>query len=183
MKLWRDAPWGTALLVACALAQALGGCGYALVGKGVTVDKSIRKIGVPQFRDLTGRPGLAQKVSQAVVEELLKRGNWEVVTQSTEVDALLDAELTNYSVVPVGFGNIGDQTTGSTRYSIVLSARATYSKTGVSEPMWQNDSFSEKDDYDVGEDPGTFVDREDQALDRLVQAFARKLVAEMLEAF
>lgn len=161
----------------------LNGCGYALVGKGVTVDKSIRRIGVPGFRDLTGKPGLSQRISQAVVEELLKRGNWEIVGSATEVDALLDGELTSYTVVPVGFGNIGGETTGSQRYSVVLSARARYTKTGVTEPLWQNDGFSERDDYDVGDDPSTYVDREEQALERLVQAFARKLVSEMLEAF
>ncbi len=170
-------------LLLVALAAFSPACGYSLVGKGVTVDPSIKRVGVPVFRDLTGRPGLGQRVSQAVVEELLKRGKWEVVSQATDVDALVDGELTAYTVVPVGFGDIGDNTTGSKRFSVVLSARVTYTKPGAKEPMWASEGFSEKDDYDVGDDPSTYIDREEQALDRLITAFARKLVAEMLEAF
>lgn len=175
-----------ALVVRLALsiaALASTSCGYALVGRGVAVDPTIKRVGVPQFKDDTGKNGLAQRVTQKVVEELLKRGKWQVVPESTGVDALIDGELTAYTVVPVGFGNIGDGATGSKRYSITLTARVTYSKTGQKEPLWATDGFAERDDYDVGDDPQAYLDREEQALDRLVVAFARKLVAEMLEAF
>jgi hypothetical protein len=169
--------------LATGLLAAGMGCGYGLVGHGVTVDPSIRTIGVPQFKDATGKPGLSQRVTQKVVEELLKRGRFKVVSQATEVDAVVEGELTGYNVVPVGFGDIGGGTTGSKRYGISLSARVVYTKTGQKEPLWSSDAFSERDDYDVGDDPQAFLDREEQAQERLIAAFARKLVSEMLEAF
>ena len=64
---------------ALVLLRHLGGCGYALVGKGVTTDASIKRIGVPLFKDTTGKAGLDQKVTQKVVEELLRRGRFDVV--------------------------------------------------------------------------------------------------------
>ncbi len=169
--------------LACLTLLAAHGCGYALVGRGVAVDPSIRRVGVPLFKDRTGKPGLDQKLTQAVTEELLKRGRFEVLPEATGVDALVDVELTGYSVAPVGFGDAGDATlTQATRYAIVVSARVRYQKVGAEQPLWVNDSFSFRDEYDVG-DAATFFDREDQAIDRLAESFARSLVAAMLEAF
>jgi hypothetical protein len=159
------------------------GCGYALVGKGVTTDASIRKIGVPLFRDGTGKAGLDLRVTQRVIEELLKRGRFDVVQQASEVDAVVEGELLSYIVVPVGFSDEGGARVQPNRYSVTLTARIRYAKPGAPEPIWQNDAFAFRDEYDVGDDPSSFFNEEDQALDRLSQQFARSLVAAMLEAF
>lgn len=166
---------------------AASGCGYALVGKGVATDPSIKRVGVPMFKDTTGKPSLDQKVTAKVIEELLKRGRFEVLQQAEGVDALVEGELTGYQVAPVGFSGLpNDPTQAATqasRYAIRLTARVRYSKVGEKEPIWQNDAFTHSDEYDIGSDPQSFFDREDQSIDRLVQTFARNLVAAMLEAF
>jgi hypothetical protein len=170
---------------AAAAILALSGCGYALVGKGTTTDPSIKKIGVPTFKDATGKAGLDQKITQKVTEELLKRGRFDVVPTATGVDAVVEGELLSYSVVPVGFSEdgTGANRTQASRYAISLTARVKYSKAGEKEPIWASDSFSFRDEYDIGSDAATFFDREDQALERLATSFARNLVAAMLEAF
>ena len=167
---------------------SLAGCGYALVGKGAFVDPSIKKIGVPLFKDMTGKPSLDQKVTQKVIEELLKRGKFEVIQTTEGVDALVEGELTAYLSNPVGFSGVGADApaTGqqqASRYSIRLNARVKYGKVGEKEPIWQNDLFTAQDEYDVGGDPQSFFDREEQAIERLIVIFARNLVAAMLEAF
>jgi hypothetical protein len=177
---------GAAARAAAAAAMvALSGCGYALVGKGTVTDPSIKKIGVPTFKDATGKAGLDQKITQRVTEELLKRGRFDVVPTATGVDAVVEGELLTYSVVPVGFSEdgTGANRTQASRYAISLTARVKYGKVGEKEPIWASDSFSFRDEYDIGADPATFFDREDQAIDRLAASFARNLVAAMLEAF
>jgi hypothetical protein len=165
------------------LALTASSCGYALVGKGVTTDPSIRKIGVPMFRDHTGKAGLDQKVTQKVIEELLKRGRFDVVQQATDVDAVVEGELLQYLVVPVGFSDEGGARTQPNRYSVTLTARIRYAKIGNPEAIWENAAFAFREEYDVSEDPSAFFHQEDQALDRLSSQFARSLVAAMLEAF
>ena len=169
-------------VLALALLLAGPGCGYALVGKGVTTDVSIKRIGVPLFRDLTGKPGLDQKITQKVIEELLKRGRFDVVQQTSEVDAVVEGELTSYLAVPVGFSDEA-QRTQPNRYSVTLTARVHYTKTGQKESIWENDAFAYREEYDVSDDPGGFFQQEEQALDRLSTQFARSLVSAMLEAF
>ena len=69
------------------------------------------------------------------------------------------------------------------RYSVTLTARIRYVKVGQEEPIWANETFSFRDEYDVGSDPTAFFDQSGQAIERLSTSFARSLVAAMLEAF
>jgi hypothetical protein len=172
------------LATALLLLTTLPGCGYALVGRGTVVDPSIRRIGVPTFANGTGKALLDQKVTQRVIEELLRRGRFDVVQERTGVDAVVEGELLRYDARPVGFseGTTGG-TTQASRYAITLTARVVYTKPGAPEPIWSSDAFSFRDEYDVGSDPATFFDREEQAIERLATSFARSLVATMLEAF
>lgn len=161
----------------------LQGCGYGLVGRGGGFDPSIKRIGVPLFRDGTGKSNLDLKITQKVIEELLKRGKVDVVQTIEGVDAVVEGEILSFQETPVGFSGSGGAATTASRYAITLTARVRYYKPGEAQPIWQNDAFAYRDEYDLGSDRGSFFDRADQGVDRLAQAFARSLVAAMLEAF
>jgi hypothetical protein len=178
------------LVLAAAAVLVLNGCGYALVGHGVTVDPSIKKIGVPLFKDRTSKPGLDAKITQEVIDELLKRGHFDVVQDSTGVDALVEGEITRYEVQPVGYnaGALGatpapGASVEISHYKITITAKVRYSKVGTAEPIWANEAFYATDEYDLGSDPASLFDRESQARDRLAASFGHSLVAAMLEAF
>lgn len=158
------------------------GCGYGLVGRGGGFDPSIKRIGVPIFRDGTGK-NLDLKITQRVTEELLKRGRVDVVQTIEGVDAIVEGEILSFQETPVGFSGGASGSTTASRYAIVLTVRVKYYKPGEAQPMWQNDAFTYRDEYDLGSDPNAFFDRADQGVDRLALAFARSLVAAMLEAF
>lgn len=166
-------------LLALGVAQ---GCGYGLVGRGGGFDPSIKKIGVPIFKDGTGKVNLDLKITQKVIEELLKRGKVDVLQTTEGVDAIVEGEIVSFVETPVGFSG-GTGTTTASRYAIVVTAKVKYYKPGETVPMWQNDAFVYRDEYDLGSDSTSFFDRADQGVDRLALAFARSLVAAMLEAF
>jgi hypothetical protein len=172
------APW-----VLVALAVLLGGCGYSLEGRGITTDPSIKVIGVPLFKDSTGRYDLDSMVTEAVVSELLRRGRFTVVKETTGVDAIVDGEILAFNVVPINFTE-SEGFTQATRYAITLSADVTYRKVGQKDPIWANERFSHRDEYDLDTSGSeNFFDREQQSMERLAESFARSLVAAMLEAF
>lgn len=170
------------VLVAAAGALAAG-CGYALQGRGITTDPSVKRIGVPPFKDRTGKLRLDTRVTGAVVGELLKRGRFTVVREATDVDAVVEGEILALNVQPVGYATAGGDETVASRYAITLVASVVYRKLGQLEPLWSNESFSFRDEYDVGDVGANYFDREEQSLDRLAELFARSLVATMLEAF
>jgi len=163
----------------CAL---LGGCGYALEGKGITSDPSIKRIGVPLFVDTTGRVDLDARVTEAVINELLKKGRFTVVKDRTGVDAVVEGQIELFESVPVNFSS-DTGTSQATRYAITLIASVTYRKTGQREPIWENDAFSVRDEYDMDETASSYFDREEQSIERLSEVFAKSLVSAMLEAF
>jgi Lipopolysaccharide-assembly len=169
------------LLVAGAGAFAAS-CGYSLQGRGITTDASVKRIGVPLFKDRTGKLGLDTHVTQAVMVELLKRGRFTVVRDAAGVDALVEGEILAFNVLPVGFSS-DTGLTQATRYAISMTASVVYRKIGQSEPIWSNESFSQRDEYDMSETSQNYFDREEQSIERLSTAFARSLVAAMLEAF
>ena len=183
------------LAIALALLAVCSGCGYALVGKGVTTDASIlTAVGNDYGFDAVfrrqveahGKPGdVALGISTSgrspnVIEGLRVARDRGLLTV---VDAVVEGELLSYVVVPVGFADEGGARTQPNRYSVTLTARIRYAKAGNPEAIWENDAFAFRDEYDVSEDPAAFFHQEDQALDRLSAQFARSLVAAMLEAF
>ncbi|HQZ16804.1 MAG TPA: LptE family protein [Vicinamibacteria bacterium] len=171
------------LFAAVLLVGGSGGCGYGLVGRGGGFDPSIKRIGVPLFKDGTGKVNLDMKITQKVIEELLKRGKVDVVQNIEGVDAIVEGEILSFQETPVGFSGGSTGSTTASRYAITLTVRVRYYKPGEVQPMWQNDAFSYRDEYDLGSDSSSFFDRADQGVDRLAQAFARSLIAAMLEAF
>jgi hypothetical protein len=169
-------------LPASAAAALATGCGYSLQGRGITTDASVKRIGVPLFKDRTGKLGLDTHVTQAVMVELLKRGRFTVVRDAAGVDAVIEGEILAFNVVPVGFSS-DTGLTQATRYAITLTANVVYRKIGQSDPIWSNDAFSQRDEYDMSEQSQNYFDREGQSIERLSTSFARSLVAAMLEAF
>jgi hypothetical protein len=169
-------------LLAAAAGALATGCGYSLQGRGITTDASVKRIGVPLFQDRTGKLGLDTHVTQAVMVELLKRGRFTVVRDAAGVDAVVEGEILAFNVVPVGFSS-DTGLTQATRYAIALTASVVYRKIGQSEPIWSNNSFTQRDEYDMSQSSQNYFDREEQSIERLSTSFAHSLVAAMLEAF
>jgi len=169
-------------LLAAAAGALAAGCGYSLQGRGITTDASVKRIGVPLFQDRTGKLGLDTHVTQAVMVELLKRGRFTVVRDAAGVDAVVEGEILAFNVVPVGFSS-DTGLTQATRYAIALTASVVYRKIGQSEPIWSNNSFTQRDEYDMSQSSQNYFDREEQSIERLSTSFAHSLVAAMLEAF
>jgi hypothetical protein len=105
-----------------------------------------------------------------------------VVQQSEGVDATVEGEILAYNTAPIGFSSDGT-TTQASRFAVTVTARIVYKKVGATEPIWASENFQVREEAEISDDSGAFFDREEQTWDRLGEAFARNLVAAMLEAF
>ena len=88
--------------VAALLVAALAGCGYSLEGRGITTDPSVKRIGVPLFKDQTGKVDLDSRVTAAVMEELLKRGRFTVARTLPRLLPLASAASHSLACLPPG---------------------------------------------------------------------------------
>lgn len=176
---------GVRLLSLALVLLAHASCGYHLVGKGAFLPEYVHTIGVPTFQNRTSRFALEQKVTDAVVRELSRRGNFDVVARDSNVDAVLAGTITSFTTVPVGFGPDGN----ANRYQILMSAQVALLDARARKVIYQNDTFTYRDDYDIdlgGALTGNLdriFDREPEAVDRVAREFAESMVITMLEGF
>src|SRR5262247_3825454 len=81
------------------LAGVLGsGCGYSLAGRGSFLPAYIRTIGIPTFTNRTPVFNLETLLTQKVRAEFIGRGKYQVLPQTSGVDALLIGDVTSVSI-------------------------------------------------------------------------------------
>jgi len=162
----------------------LPGCGYALAGRGSFLPSYIRTIGVPTFANRTTIFNLETLLTEKVRAEFIGRGKYQILPESTGVDALLIGEVAGVSIAPSSF------TTSqiASRYTITMTARIELRDMRENKVLWENSSVFFREDYEAAgatavTDPTAFFQQDLSALDRLSTSFARTIVSAILEAF
>jgi hypothetical protein len=172
------------LVLAMAAAAGAWGCGYSLAGRGSFLPDYIKTIGVPTFENRTSLFNLETQVTDKVRSEFIGRGHYQIVPDSTNVDALLTGEVSGVTIQPVSFTT---QQLAS-RYTITMSARVELRDVRENKVLWDNPNLVFRQDYEAQSaqtqlDPSSFFGQDQNALDRMTTEFARTIVSAILEAF
>jgi Lipopolysaccharide-assembly len=173
------------LCVLCALSVlCASGCGYALAGRGSFLPAYIQKIGVPNLGNRTTVFNLETLLTQKVRAEFIGRGKYQILPESTGVDALLTGEVTAVSIVPVSF--TPEQL--ASRYALTMTANIELRDLRENKVLWENPSVSFRQEYDAttgtdSTDPAAFFQQDVNTLERISTEFARTIVSAILEAF
>ena len=169
-----------AALALLPLAAACAGCGYRLSGTGSVLPEHVKIIAVVPFTNRTERPEIEQRVTEAVAQELSRRGGYEVVSDPAKADALLEGVVTSYRTIPVEFTSEGRES----RTEATLTIQATLRDTKSDVVLWNQSGLIFKEQFDVSEaESGEFFDRETLALDALARGVAAALATSMFEGF
>ena len=170
----RRLPW-----LALALVAASAACGYQLSGRGGgVVPDHVKTIAVLPFENRTQRPEIEQRVTEAVARELSRRGGYNVITDPSRADAVLEGVVSSYQTPPVQFTATGRQS----RVEAVVTLQATLRETATDTTLWNQAGLVFKEQFDVP-DTGEFFDQESVAFDDIAQGAAEALVTSMLEGF
>ncbi len=168
------------VLVACAST----GCGYTLAGRGSFLPPEIKIIGIPTFTNRTPIFNLETQVTQKVRAEFISRGRYQILPETTGVDAVLTGEVSGISLQPASF----NQNLAS-RYAITMTARVELRETRGDTVLWENPSLIFRQEWDAPTnaanpaDPAVFLGQDTNALERITNEFARTIVSAILEAF
>ena len=171
------------LCVLCAAAAAAG-CGYSLAGRGSFLPTYIQRIGVPTFINRSVVFNLETMLTQKVRAEFIGRGKYQILPDTSGVDALLTGEVTSVSITPSSFN--AQQL--ASRYAITMTARIELRDMRENKVLWENPSVMSRQEYDAtaGQtaiDPALFFQQNTNALERMSTEFARTIVSAILEAF
>jgi outer membrane lipopolysaccharide assembly protein LptE/RlpB len=156
-----------------------GGCGYTLVGKTSTLPPSIRIIRFQTLVNKTTRVGVEQRLSSEVARELVSRGRFSVQAQAAGADADLTGEVTAFDLFAVAF----DESGRAKEYQVRITARMSLKTLPDEKVLWENPSFTFQDNYSLATSAASYVDRENEAIDRVAGRFAESLVSSLLEGF
>jgi hypothetical protein len=172
--------------VLVALAASVSSCGYSLAGRGSFLPDYIKTIGVPMFANRTTVFNLEQMLTQKVRAEFIGRGKYRIVPDPTDVDAVLNGEVSGVTVAPSSFST---QQLAS-RYTITMTARVELRDLKDNKVLWENPSLVFREEYDAQAtqtggaiDPAAFFGQDQSALERMSTDFARTIVSAILEAF
>jgi outer membrane lipopolysaccharide assembly protein LptE/RlpB len=164
---------------------AVSACGYALAGREINIPVNIKRIGVPPFENQSSTPDLDRVLADAVRTELRSRGRFQIVQDSTGVDAVLTAVLRPIDIAVLA---LTDQTRQASKYAMTVHASVEFKDLTVSpvKVLWTNPAMRVTEEYEATgtvaiNDPAAIFSQDDNALSRLAKAFARSVVNAALE--
>ena len=163
----------------------MSSCGYALAGRGAFLPSYIQRIGIPTFVNRTTVFNLETLLSEKVRAEFIGRGKYQILPESTGVDALLTGEVTSVSLTPASF----TENQLASRYALTMTARIELRDMKENKVLWENPSVMFRQEYEatggqgVVGDPAAFFQQDTNTLERMSTEFARTIVSAILEAF
>lgn len=164
------------LLVPALLAA---GCGYALVGRGSNIPEDVQMVYLAPLENTTTRAQVEQILGQAIADEVVLRGRFDLATGEQEADAVLDGTITGFLVTPVRF----DEEGLAEEYEISISATMEFRRTPSGEVLWRNPNYIFRENYVLTEEEASFFDREVQAIQSVSTLFAKTLLTDLMEGF
>jgi outer membrane lipopolysaccharide assembly protein LptE/RlpB len=169
----------TAAVAAAALLLGAAGCGYSLVGRGSTLPATVRVIRFQTLQNATSRVGVEQRVSREVARELATRGRFEVRADARNADAELSGAVTQFDLYAVAY----DEEGRAKEYQVAITARVSLKTLPDETVLWENPSYTFRENYTLPASAASYVDRENEAIDRVAERFAASLVSSVLEGF
>ena len=166
------------VLFALTLSMIVDVCGYKPAGKGKSLPASIKTIAVPVFQNSSLKYRVEQRFTQAVIDEILKRARaLRVVSNQDNADAVLNGDIRGFHAA----GSILDDR-GRTRVwdvRIVISVVVRDLKTH--KILFQNSRMAFEGEYELSDDPQSFFNEENPAVDRIAKDFAQTIVSTLME--
>lgn len=165
------------------VAFATLGCGYRLAGRGSVASvmpPGTKVIGIIPLRNETDQPEIESRITEALVDEFVRRGRYETRPSAEGADVVLDGAITGYRLAPVSLTQRGR----ADRFEVVVTARVRLVQHGTTDKvLWSQNFFVFREQYDVPETPSSGFEREIVAVEEVARGVARSVITSMLEGF
>jgi hypothetical protein len=166
------------VIFALALALTADVCGYKKAGKGKSLPPDIKVIAVPVFQNTSLKYSVEQRFTSAVIEEILKRNRaLHVVSNPENADAVLSGDIRSFRAA----GTILD-TQGRTRvWNVRIIVSVTVRDQKRKKVIFDNPRMIFEGEYELSDDPESFFNEENPAVNRIAKDFAQTIISTILE--
>ncbi len=142
----------------------------------------IRTVAVPAFQ--LGGEALRYRVetrfTEAVLNEIIRRGHGVRVQGEREgADAVIDGEIKRFYIS----GVLLDERGRTRVYEVTIVAAVTVRDQTQNRVIFDNQNYEFRGEFEFANDPRTFFNEEDPAVERLARAFAESLVSTLINGF
>ena len=167
-----------AFLPLAAFVISISGCGYHTLGAATHLPPDIKTISVPLFISRTEAYHTETVMTNAVIRELATRTRFRVIpTESPDAGAVLHGTILNEQVTPLTYNSSTQQSS-----SFIITIVASVTLNGADgRVLYQNKNMVYREQYQSTTDLATFIQEDPAAVERLSRAFARQVVADVLE--
>lgn len=139
----------------------------------------IKTIAVPVFQsEARGvRYRLETRFTDAVTKEILKRGKGLKVQGSLEgADAVVEGNLRDFNFT----GVLLDRAGRARVYEVTIVGAVTVRDLSENQVIYDNQNFVFRDSFEFSDDPRSFFNEEDPAVERIARAFAESVVSTLV---
>lgn len=144
--------------------------------------KNIKKVAVPafQFEARGARYRVESRFTEAVTKEIIKRGRGLQVQGTRDgADAAIEGTIRDFSFT----GVLLDREGRARVYEVTIVAAVTIRDLKNNTILYDNQNFVFRDSFEFSEDPRSFFNEEDPAVERISRAFAESVVSTIVNGF
>jgi hypothetical protein len=138
--------------------------------------KRIKTIAVPAFKfEAKGlRYRIDSRFTEAVTKEVIRRGHGLKVQGAVEgADAVIEGNIRDFSFS----GVLLDREGRARVYEVTVVSAVTVRDLADNKILYDNQNFIFRDSFEFSEDPRSFFNEEDPAVERMARAFAESVVS------
>jgi hypothetical protein len=136
----------------------------------------IRTVAVPafQFEANALRYRVESRFTEAVTKEIIRRGSGLKVQGSTKgADAVIEGTVRDFSFS----GVLLDREGRARVYEVTIVSAVTIRDLKENTILYDNQNFIFRDSFEFSEDPKSFFNEEDPAVERIARAFSESVVS------
>jgi hypothetical protein len=136
----------------------------------------VKTIAVPAFQfEARGlRYRVESRFTEAVTREIIRRGNGLKVQGTTKgADAVVEGNIRDFSFS----GVLLDREGRARVYEVTIISAVTIRDLKDDKILYDNQNFIFRDSFEFSEDPRSFFNEEDPAVERIARAFAESVVS------
>lgn len=173
-KVWRVG--ALALVLACS-------AGFTECYKPVTksgLPEYIHTVAVPAFENQALRYKIETRFTDAVSNEIIRRGRGlRVQSERQGADAVVDGVVKSFSFS----GVLLDERGRSRVFEVTIVGAVTVRDQVQNRVLYDNQNFVYRGEFEFANDPRTFFNEEDPAVQRIARNFAESLVSTLVNGF
>lgn len=138
--------------------------------------KNIKKIAVPAFQfEVEGaRYRVESRFTEAVTKEIIRRGRGLKVQGTRDgADAVVEGTIRKFTFS----GVLLDREGRARVYEVTIVAAVTIRDLRENKILYDNQNFIFRDSFEFSQDPRSFFNEEDPAVERMARAFSESVVS------